>query len=276
MYNQSLILRSKILFRTILSISLVILSVGSALALHEQGAVRLRVRDPKGGALAASVQLVCEVNQVHRKFMTKQDGGYFAQELPFGTYSLEVSHPGFASASRLIQIRSEVPVMISVTLGLVPVRTSVDVTDSSTLVDTEGARTVYSAGRKTLSQQIPSQIGRGLSNAVNSEAGWLYEANGVLHPRGSEYDVQFVVNGLPVTENRSPAFAPSLGSGDAQSIRVMTAGFPAEYGRKLGGVVEVTTQKDLPAGFHMSAAVGGGSFSTGSGNIQIGYARGAN
>jgi outer membrane cobalamin receptor len=208
--------------------------------------------------------------------MTRQDGRYFAQELPFGTYRLKVSHPGFAPVGRLIQIRSEVPVMISVTLGLVPFRTSIDVTDSSTLVDTERARTVYSTGKKRLSQQIPAQISRGLTDAVNSEPGWLYEANGVLHPRGSEYDVQFVVNGLPVTENRSPAFAPSLVSDDVQSIRVMTAGFPAEYGRKLGGVVEVTTQKDLPTGFHMSAAAGGGSFSTGGGNIQIGYARGAN
>ena len=41
--------------------------------------------------------------------------------------------------------------------------------------------------------------------AVDDEPGWLYEANSVLHPRGSEYDVQFVVNGLPLTENRSPA-----------------------------------------------------------------------
>ncbi|HET7100180.1 MAG TPA: TonB-dependent receptor, partial [Terriglobia bacterium] len=124
--------------------------------------------------------------------------------------------------------------------------------------------------------KIPAQMGRGVTDAVNSEPGWLYEANGVLHPRGSEYDVQFVVNGLPLTENRSPAFAPPLASSDVQSLRVMTAGFPAEYGRKLGGVVEVTTVKHLPAGFHMRAEAAGGSFTTASGGVEMGFTQGAN
>ncbi len=87
-------------------------------------------------------------------------------------------------------------------------------------------------------------------NVVNAQPGWLDEANGVLHPRGSEYDVQFVIDGLPMTENRSPGFAPPIETSDVESMRVMTAGFPAEYGRKLGGVVEVTSPKNNPAGLH--------------------------
>jgi hypothetical protein len=158
---------------------------------------------------------------------------------------------GFVPVSRLIQIRSEVPVPVSIALGLPPVRSSAYVTDSSTLIDPERARTAYTVGQKILDQQMPAQLGRDMTDAVNSEPGWLYEANGVLHPRGSECEVQFVVNSLPTTENRSPAFAPSLVSGNAQSMRVMTAGFPAEYGRKLGGIVEVTTTKELPAGFDL-------------------------
>ena len=29
------------------------------------------------------------------------------------------------------------------------------------------------------------------------------EANGVLHPRGAEYNTQYVVDGFPVVDNRS-------------------------------------------------------------------------
>ena len=226
--------------------------------------------------MAASVDLVSEANHVHRTFLTDRHGNYVAQELPFGLYRLEVTHAGFLPVRRLIQIRSEVPLAVSVTMGLAPVKSSIDVTGASTLIDPESTRTVYSAGTETLNQQLPTQIGRGLTDAVNSEPGWLYEANGVLHPRGSEYDVQFVVNGLPLTENRSPAFAPPLVASDVQSMRVMTAGFPAEYGRKLGGVVEVTTVKELPSGFHMNAAAQGGSFATAGGGMELGYARGTN
>jgi hypothetical protein len=111
---------------------------------------------------------------------------------------------------------------------------------------------------------------------VDAQPGWVYEANGVLHPRGSEYDVQFVVDGLPITENRSPAFAPPIESSDVESMRVMTAGFPAEYGRKLGGVVEVSSPKNNPAGFHGQFVAEGGSFQTASGSAALFYSSGGN
>jgi hypothetical protein len=37
--------------------------------------------------------------------------------------------------------------------------------------------------------------------------------------------VQYVVNGVPLTENRSPAFAPSLDANDVESMRVLTASY---------------------------------------------------
>jgi hypothetical protein len=276
MYNQPLGNKRRILIRTACSLVMVIASAGSGRAQHERGAIRLKVRDLQGGPLVVSVGLVSEANQVHRSFFTDRRGNYVAQELPFGLYRLEVTHPGFLPLRRFVRLRSEVPVSVSVTLGLAPVRSSIDVTDSGTLIDPESAGTVYSAGPQVLSEQLSAQMDRGVTDAVNSMPGWLYEANGVLHPRGSEYDVQFVVNGLPLTENRSPAFAPPLAADEVQSMRVMTAGFPAEYGRKLGGVVEVTTVRDLPSGLHMSAAAQGGNFATASGGVEMGYARGAN
>jgi hypothetical protein len=239
--------------------------------------MRLKVRDPNGGALvAASVDLVSQANQVRRSFLTDQDGNCLARELPFGRYRLQVSHAGFLSAEQLVEVRSELPLNISVTLGLVPIQSKISVTEAGTLIDPDRSGSVYSIGSQAIREELPAQMGRGLTNLVDSEPGWLYEANGVLHPRGSEYDVQFVVNGLPLTENRSPAFAPPLESEDAETMRVMTAGFPAEYGRKLGGVVEVTAPQDLVPGLHLTAVASGGNFSTASGYVGLRYGHGAN
>jgi hypothetical protein len=111
---------------------------------------------------------------------------------------------------------------------------------------------------------------------VDSQPGWLYEANGVLHPRGSEYDVQFIVDGVPLNENRSPAFAPNFEANDVESMRVFTAGYPAEFGRKLGGVVELSSPKDAPSGLHGEATAGGGSFASANGYLGLTYGLGAN
>jgi hypothetical protein len=256
--------------------ALAVLLAAPLSAQHERGEIRLEVHDPNAGALPAAAELTSSMDQVQRRFVTDEDGRYTARELPFGAYRLRVSRQGFVPAERLIKVRSEIPVNVSVTLGIAPLEGHIEVADSATLVDPERTGTIYSTGAATLSESIPAQLGHGVINAVDAEPGWLFEANGVLHPRGSEYDVQFVMDGLPLTENRSPAYVPPVASDDVELMRVMTAGFPAEYGRKLGGVVEVTTARDITPGFHLTATGQGGSFGTAAGNVEMGYGRGAN
>lgn len=256
--------------------ALFFLCVLSVRAQRVRGELRVEVHDPSGNSVSPSGELVSEANGVRRTFVTGPEGRYVAQDLPFGVYRLSLQAAGFAPWSDLVEIRSEVPVRVAVTLGVAPVTTQVQVNDSATLVDPYAAGTLYSIGRQSIEEHNAAQPGRDLLDLVSEQPGWVFEANGVLHPRGSEYDVQFVVDGLPLTQNRSPAFAPSFDASEVESLRVLTASFPAEYGRKLGGVVEVTTKKDVPAGWHGRLDAGGGSFSTVNGAAGISYAQGAN
>ena len=253
---------------------LVLFQLGARItnAQHSRGELRIEARDPQGAPLAPAAELVSEANQFRRTFQVGADGRYAVQDLPFGVYRLSLNTEGFAPWSDLVQIRSEVPVRISVTLGLAPLATKIQVSDSATLIDASRAGTVYSIGRQTVGESLPTQPGRNLSDLVDDLPGWLYEGNGTLHPRGSEYDVQYVVDGLPITENRSPAFAPSFDADGVDSMRVMTANYPAEYGRKLGGIVEVTTEKNVPSGLHGHFDAIGGSFTTVNGSAGVSYA----
>src|SRR5216684_3187188 len=245
----------------------------SAEAQRVRGELLLEVHDPQGAAVAPAGELVSEANGFRRTFVTGPEGHYVAQDLPFGVYRLSLQAEGFAPWSDLVEIRSEVPLRVAVTLGVAPLTTRVEVNDSATLVDPYSTGTLYSIGRQSIEEHDTAQPGRELLDLVSEQPGWVYEANGVLHPRGSEYDVQFVVDGLPLTQNRSPAFAPSFDAGEVESLRVLTASFPAEYGRKLGGIVEVTTKKDVQAGWHGRFDAGGGSFSTLNGAAGLSYAR---
>ena len=268
----------RVLLHYLIFVSLAVLCFAAS-TLHAQrvrGELRIEVHDSAGATIAADAELLSEANQLHRTFKIAQDGRYTAQDLPFGIYRLNINAEGFAPWTKLVDIRSEVPLRIPVTLGVAPVATQIQVTDSATLVDPSRTGTIYSVGRQTIDQQMPAQPGRNLSDLVNQQPGWLYEANGVLHPRGSEYDVQYIFDGLPLTQNRSPAFAPEFDAGDVESMRVLTATFPAEYGRKLGGVVEVTTVKDVPDGLHGQFDINGGSFSSISSSAAVSYAFGEN
>src|SRR5579864_6293542 len=247
-----------------------------AAAQRDRGELQVEVHDPQGATLSSSGELVSDGNQFHLNFTVGDDGRYAAQDPAFGVYRVSVSRSGFVPAVQLVEIRSMVPQHLSLTLGLKPVETQVQVSETETLVDPSRTSTVYTIGSQTIGEQLSPQPGRGVLNVVDAQPGWLFESNGVLHPRGSEYDVQFVVDGLPMTENRSPAFAPPMESSEVESMRVMTAGFPAEYGRKLGGIVEVTSPKNNPPGLHGELDAEGGSFSTASGSAGLFYSSGGN
>src|SRR5437016_1933674 len=262
--------------RFIRGVALFFMGVLSARAQRVRGELRLEVHDPQGAAVSPTGELVSEGSRFRRTFVTGPVGRYLAQDLPFGIYRLSLQAEGFAPWSDLVEIRSEVPVRVAVTLGVAPMTMQVQVNDSATLVDPYSMGSLYSIGRQAIEEHEAAQPGRELLDLVSEQPGWVYEANGVLHPRGSEYDVQFVVDGLPLTQNRSPSFAPSFDASDVESLRVLTASFPAEYGRKLGGIVEVITKTDVPAGWHGRFDVDGGSFSTMNGSAGISYARGAN
>jgi len=246
--------------------------------LHGQGAageLRLRVADQAGLPAPSSVEIVSQVNQVHQRFDTDSEGALVIKRLAFGMYQIQVEHPGFAPVSELIEIRSAIPKEFRVTLSVAPIETAMVVNETGTLLDPHRTSSVNRLGAEAIQDRPGTSPGRSLLNLVNTQPGWLLEANGILHPRGSEYQTQYVVDGIPLTENRSPTFSSELDADDVQSMSILTAGYPAEFGRKLGGVIEIGTARDSRAGFHGRAAVGGGSFGTFGGDLlgQYGWGR---
>jgi outer membrane cobalamin receptor len=235
------------------------------------GEIRLTVVDATGLALPASGLLTIDGAHTERDFTTDRAGRFVFDRLPFGTYRIAVSSEGFRDQSTSVEVRSAVPREVRVVLALAQVTATVDVTPPSTLVDAHRIGVSYDVAARELREQQSSVPGRELLELVGAQPGWLMEANGVLHPRGSEYQTLFVVDGVPMEDNRSPAFAPELPEGEVEAISIITGAFPAEYGRKLGGVVDVTTTRDRRRGLHGTVESGGGSFLTGTLFAFAGY-----
>jgi outer membrane cobalamin receptor len=237
------------------------------------GELRIKVTDPSGSGVQSSVELVCEANQFRQVYVTDSSGATIARRLAFGIYQIDVLQPGFASFHQSVEIRSAMPEELRISLSLASVSTSVTVKETETLVDPHRTGSVDRIGSETLETRPTALPGRSVVDLVNSQPGWLYEGNAVLHPRGSEYHTQFVVDGVPLTDNRSPSFGTEIEADDVQSLSIYTANIPAEYGRKLGGVIEVVTAKDPRLGFHGKAVLSGGSFATGDAYLSGQYAR---
>jgi len=240
------------------------------------GELRLKVTDPSSLGVKTTVQITSEANQYRNTLATSDQGTLDVQRLPYGIYRLEITQPGFAAVSVSVEIRSSLPTEYAIQLKLPTVNQSVTVSAANTLIDPDQAGAVSQIGSDVIQNRLSSVPGRSLQDLVNSQPGWLYEGNAVLHPRGSEYQTQFVVDGIPLTDNRSPSFGPEIEADDVQSMSIYTAGFPAEYGRKMGGVVEVNTLQDSQAGFHGQVVLSGGSFDSAGAFTQGQYVWGKN
>jgi len=246
------------------------------LAQTNSGELRLKVTDPAGLAVKTTLKIACQANGYRNTLATTDQGTLTVQRLPYGLYQLEIKQPGFADSSAAVEIHSQLPTEYTVQLNLPSVQQSVTVTAPNTLIDPDQAGAVSQIGSQDIQNRLSSIPGRSLQDLVNSQPGWLYEGNAVLHPRGSEYQTQFVVDGIPFTDNRSPSFGPAIDADDVQSLSIYTAGIPAEYGRKMGGVVEVNTLQDSQPGLHGQLALSGGSFDTAGASVQGQYAWGKN
>ena len=240
------------------------------------GELRLKVTDPQGLVLTATAELASDASQFRRTFPADNAGLVIARNLPFGLYRLRVEHEGFSPFVGLIEIRSALPSEYIIKLNIAALSTAVNVTAQATLLDPDRTTSLQRIEAQAINDRVSALPGRSLPDLIESQPGWVFEGTAVLHPRGSEYQTQLVIDGVPLTDQRSPSAGPEVEADDVDSLTVFTAGIPAEYGRKMGGVVEVDTSKDDRSGLHGKAVVSGGSFATASSYLLTQYGWGKN
>ena len=237
------------------------------------GRLEVRVLDSSRRGIPASLELASRSPEFVATADADSGGTAVIHRIPPGTYRLAVRHPGFELSEHQVELRSAVPQAIEVVLNLAPLREEITVRASVPLFEPLRPSVAVRAGRQTLDRTPGTTLGRSTVDVVTTMPGWLLEANAVLHPRGSEYDTQYVIDGMPLYDNRSIAFAPAFENTEFEAVSVLTAGIPAEYGRRLGGVIALDTRRAALKDHRFAADLQGGSYWTASGALSHQYAR---
>lgn len=146
------------------------------------GVLQLKITDPSGQGVKATVNIQSEANAYRNALTTSNEGTLQVQRLPYGIYHLQVEQPGFAVYSDIVAIRSQFPTEEVIRLQLPTVNESVAVSAVDTLIDPDQAGSVSQIGDDQIQHRLSSIPGRSLQDLVNSQPGWLYEGNAVLHP----------------------------------------------------------------------------------------------
>ncbi len=243
-----------------------LLFVFGAGALFAQGTatVHVRVTDPAQVAVAgAVVSIENPVTGLRREAVSDEAGEVHFSNLPFQSYELSVLKPGLRPDRRALSLRSNVPVTVDAALVLEDQVVSVDVSAAvATLVDPEATGTRTELNASTFEKLPAPPSARGLEGVLLSMPGFAANANGAIHPRGAHNQMTFVIDGMPISDQLTGAFANAIDPTIVESLDLYTGNVPPEFGNKVSGVAVVTTRTGLNSGrkFSGSLQIGAAEF----------------
>jgi outer membrane receptor protein involved in Fe transport len=229
------------------------------------GSIQGIVKDPSGALVRdAKVTLTQPLTGYTQSVHTDQQGSFRLVNVPFNTYKVQAEAAGFQPAAQSIDLESTVPAMLELSLALAETTAAVTVTtDNAAMVEQDRTSSDTDLNQTILDRPVGAAPSRAIESMVASAPGFVTDDNGRMHPRGSESQVQYVVDGVPVTDNLSAIFSTSLDARTLRTVEVLTGGIPAEFGDKLAGVINVNTRSGLEGPTHAGLSFSGGSFSSG-------------
>lgn len=235
------------------------------------GIVRGQVVDPTGAAIPqATVKLVNPMHRHEIAITTGEDGSFVLYQVPFNPYTLTVEKPGFATYRQLIDIHSSAPLVLEIRLEVGAVTQQVEVT--ATLLEEDKVSTHINIDAHQIERRAGAAPSRLIESILLEAPGVVADDNGRLHARGAHSQTSFLIDGLPVSDQLSIAFSNPFDVRNVETMEVYTGNFPAEYGNKVGAVVNVSTKSGLGSGRRFSGNVAGslGSFDAGEVSVQAG------
>jgi len=183
------------------------------------------------------------------------DGRFSFPRLIPGPYTLAVTRDGFQQQKMDLVLKPREVQNITVELSIKGIAQSVDVT-------TQGE--TYSPNSTTLQKQavdeLPTDQRNNLPDMIAATApGMIRSHDDFVHVRGNEIALNTFINGVSFWENPHSVFSSGLTPDVVQSANVITGSFPAEYGNRFGGVIDIVTKSGLSMNNQGTLTVGAGT-----------------
>lgn len=220
------------------------------------GVVEDALLHPLAGAI---VVLHDTAGRTIAKTATGPDGRFAFPGVPFGDYTVEASLPGLVPEHQHLQLASSQ--IADIELVLVNAGEVVSIREDWAVPEpTRATGSVSSVSRQTL-EELPGGEDRPVTDVIATQPGFVPDALGNVYARGNHANIQYQIDGIAVPDSVGSLFAASIPTRLVQGIEIITGGMPAEFGDRLGAVVNLQTRAagDQPEG---AAQIRYGSFNT--------------
>ena len=267
-------MKAVLLFSSFLFVSVVLFFCVQASAQTSSGTLQGVITDPSNAVVpGAKIEIHNPVSGYDRTVLTDGAGRFTISNIPFNPYHLTVTGKGFTPYSQDVDVRSVVPLNLSVGLKLAGSTETVTVeAGGADLVEADS--TFHTDVDRNLFDKVPLE---NASSSVSSlvtlvTPGIAADSNGLFHGLGDHAENSFSVDGQPITDQQSKIFSNQIPADSIQSLEVIDGAPPAEFGEKASVVINVTTRSGQGVTTpHGALTTSYGSFGTSSVGFNLAY-----
>lgn len=226
---------------------LVALMVSAACALGQTtGNIEGRVTDPAGGVLpGATVEATSPNLQGTRTTNSGPDGIFRIPAVAPGEYRVRVSFPGFRPAERTASVRLDATATADFSLEPAAAE-EVVVSGAAPLIDVTSTTTGTNYTSDVITR-LP--VARNYADIVKANPG-VSTDRGATEGRSLTLSIygatsaenQWIIDGVNTTNVLKGVQGKAINNEFVQAVEVKTGSYQAEYGRALGGIVNVITK----------------------------------
>ena len=213
-----------------------------AVAQEQTGGIEGTVRDSAGVELPGVTVEATSSSVGTITTRTDGSGKYRFPRLPSGVYVVRASLSGFnAREVRNVEVQLGKDTPLNMEMSLATVAETITVTAEAPIVDVSRSATTTSIAREQL-ELVPK--GRDFTTVAAQAAGASQEgfAGGISVDGASGAENRFVIDGIDTTDPNHGVSGQNLITDFVEEIQVKTAGYQAEYGGSIGGVINAVTK----------------------------------
>jgi outer membrane receptor protein involved in Fe transport len=226
-------------------ILLIVMLLGVALLdAATTGKLAVRVRDGQGRALEFVNVVVMQGTQRITGGQTNAKGSAIIINIPPGSYTVKFSLIGYDDYSF-----RDVKIQVDLTTELKPVMNRAGVKIATVVVQapTQNIKADESGSARTIEMKSMTDAAvSSVADIISLQAG-VTNIGGELHIRGGRSnEVNYTVDGMSVSDPVDGGATLQVDTDAISDMKVMTGGFPAEYGNAQSGVINIVTKDGDP------------------------------
>ncbi len=197
------------------------------------------------------------------------DGTFVFQNVAFATYDLKVQNSRELFVTKRVVVNSVVPIHVVIDSLRQLQTVSMLVSGSSSFDQSTAASHTVMTAKAIESLPVISSVKK-IESVILNTPGAVPDEDGRMHMRGEDAQLQYVIDGIPITGNMTRVYSSLLNANIIKSVDIQTGNFSAEYGIANAAILSVTSKSGFDKPLIARASSSFGTFNAKEGDVELG------